>query len=114
MLDRANKLPTSNEENIKKLGIINIIAKNNGYNMKTLMKTYNKHNSKSNISQNTLNSSKKTWAKFTYFGEEIRTLTKMFKKSPIRIAYSTKNTIRKICIVRAHTQTNIAHVVFMN
>jgi hypothetical protein len=104
MLDRANKLPTSNEENIKELGIINIIAKNNGYNMKTLMKTYNKHNSKSNISQNTLNSSKKTRAKFTYFGEEIRTLTKIFKKYPIRIAYSTNNTIRKICSLSTQRQ----------
>jgi hypothetical protein len=80
MFDRANKLPMSNEENIKDFCIINAMAKNNRYNMKTLMKAYNKHKRKCNISQNTLNSGKKTWAKFTYFGEEIRTLTKIKKK----------------------------------
>jgi uncharacterized Rmd1/YagE family protein len=98
MLDRANKLHVSNEENINKLGIINT---KNGYNMKTLMKAYNEHKSKRNISQNTLNSGKGTWTKFTYFGEETRTLIKMFKKSPIKIAYSTNNTIRSNCVLRA-------------
>jgi hypothetical protein len=62
MLDRANKLPMSNEENIKELCIMKTMAKNNGYNMKTLMKAYNKHKNNSNISQNTLNNTKKTWA----------------------------------------------------
>jgi hypothetical protein len=41
----------SNEENTKDLCLINTIAKNNGYNIKTLMKAYNKHKSKSNITK---------------------------------------------------------------
>jgi hypothetical protein len=39
MLDRANKIPMSDSEHTKELGIINTIARNNGYNMKALMKT---------------------------------------------------------------------------
>jgi hypothetical protein len=38
----------------------------------------------------------------TYFGEEIRTVTKIFKKSPTSIAYMTNNTVIYNCIVRAH------------
>jgi hypothetical protein len=67
------------------------------------MKAYNKHKSKSNITKyKKKNSGKKTFLKFTYFGEEIRTLTKIFKKSPMTIAYSTNNTIRNNYIIREH------------
>jgi hypothetical protein len=77
MLHRANKLPMSNEEHAKKLCIINTVAKNNGYNMKALMKTYNKHKSKYSMSQDTQNNDKKKCAKFTYIGYEIRTPIKI-------------------------------------
>jgi hypothetical protein len=36
---------------------------------------------------------KKTLAKFTYFGEEIRTLTKIFRNSMVKIAQSITNTV---------------------
>jgi hypothetical protein len=42
MLDRANKIHMSDDENTKELGIISTIARTNGYNIKALMKTYNK------------------------------------------------------------------------
>jgi hypothetical protein len=46
------------------------------------------------------NNNKKIWAKFTYFDNDIRIVTKIFKNSPIKIAYSTNNTIKNNCIVR--------------
>jgi hypothetical protein len=112
MLDRANKLPMSNEEHTKELWIINTIAKNNGYNMKTHTKAYNKHNSKCSISQDTQNNDKKTWAKFTYFGNQIRTLNKIFKQFPIKIGYCTNNTIKKNCIIPIRKDKYDARVVY--
>jgi hypothetical protein len=50
MLDRANKLPLSKEEHAKELSIINTIASNNGYDIKTIMKTYNRYKNKCNRS----------------------------------------------------------------
>jgi hypothetical protein len=46
MLDRANKLPLSKEEHAKELSIINTVATNNGYDIKTIMKTYNRYKNK--------------------------------------------------------------------
>jgi hypothetical protein len=51
MLDRANKLPLSKEEHAKELSIINKIATNNGYDITTIMKTYNRYKNKCNRSQ---------------------------------------------------------------
>jgi len=112
MLDRANKLPMSNEEHAKELCIINTVAKNNGYNMKALMKAYNKHNSKYSMSQDTQNNDKKTCAKFTYFGYEIRTLNKIFKQFPIKIGYCTNNTIKNNCIIPIRKDKYDACVVY--
>jgi hypothetical protein len=81
MLDRGNKLTIPNEEHTTELSIINTIATNNEYDM-TLIKVYNKHKNKCNRVQDTQNNDKKMWAKFTYFGDEIRTPTKNFQKIP--------------------------------
>jgi hypothetical protein len=51
MLDRANKLPWSKEEHAKELSIINTIASNNGYDIKTIIKTYNRYKNKCNTLQ---------------------------------------------------------------
>jgi hypothetical protein len=98
MLDRGNKLTIPNEEHTRELSIINTIATNDEYDM-TLIKVYNKHKNKCNRVQDTQNNDKKMWANFTYFGDEIRTPTKHFKKSPIRICYYTNNTIKNNCII---------------
>jgi hypothetical protein len=59
MLDRANKLPLSKEEHAKELSIINTIATNNGYDIKTVMKTYNRYKNKCNRLQHSRNKGKK-------------------------------------------------------
>jgi hypothetical protein len=39
----------------------------------------------------------KIWVKFTYFDEDIRILTKIFRKSEATVAFSVNNTIKKKC-----------------
>jgi hypothetical protein len=39
----------------------------------------------------------KVWVKFTYFDQRIRILTKIFRKSKVRVAFSVNNTIKKKC-----------------
>jgi len=41
------------------------------------------------------NVQKQKWAKFTYIGKETRFITKLFKDTNIRIAFTTNNTIGK-------------------
>jgi hypothetical protein len=105
MLDRASKLPLTDIEKQKEITVIKTIAKNNGYTFHDIAKAYNRQkrvNKNKNLS--TLCSyvqpktkDEKVWAKFTYFDDRIRILTKIFKKSNIRVAFSVNNTIKKKC-----------------
>jgi hypothetical protein len=95
MLDRANTLSMSKEHN-KEICIIKTIAENNGYNMETLMKAYGKHKNRSNNTQDSRNYDRKIGTRFTYFRDEIRTLTTIFKNSPVRIGYCPNNIIKTI------------------
>jgi uncharacterized protein YifE (UPF0438 family) len=105
MLDRAFRLPLTDIEKQKEITIIQTIATNNGYKFHDIAKAYNRQkreNKNKNIS--TLRSyvqpqtkDEKVWAKFTYFDDRIRILTKIFRKSNIRVAFSVNNTIKKKC-----------------
>jgi uncharacterized protein YifE (UPF0438 family) len=87
---------------IKQHGIKNI---NNGYTFHDIAKAYNRQKSENkNKNISTLISyvqpqteDEKVWAKFTYFDDRIRILTKIFKKSNIRVAFSVNNIIKKKC-----------------
>jgi hypothetical protein len=45
------------------------------------------------VKQNTL---KTKWTKFTYVGKETKFITKLFKNTPLRITFTTQNTIGKL------------------
>jgi hypothetical protein len=45
---------------------------------------------------------KQKWATFTYFGNETRTTTKLFKNTNLRIAYKTSNTLRRYLQPKNH------------
>ena len=46
------------------------------------------------------------WAKFTYIGKETKFITKLFKNSPVKISFTTNNTIGRILSHRlTHTKT---------
>jgi hypothetical protein len=96
MLDRANKLPVPKEEHNKEICTIKTIAENNGYNMETLTKAYGKHKNRSNNTQDSQNNDREVWTRFTYVGDEIGTLTKIFKNSPVRTGYCINNTIKTV------------------
>jgi hypothetical protein len=67
--------------------------------MKTLMKAYGKHKNISNNTQDSQNNDRKLWTRFTYFGDEIRTLIKIFKNSRVRIGYCANNTNKNNSII---------------
>jgi hypothetical protein len=95
-LDRANKHPMSPVEKRKENNTIYTIASNNGYDVHTTM---NLCQPKKAVNQTKVTDKplKDKWTKFTYFGKQIRTLTKIFKNTNIKIAYTTNNTIKKRC-----------------
>ena len=61
---------------------------NNGYET-SIIKQFNKPAPKMNRYNN-----KNVWANFTYFGKETKFITKLFKQTPVRISYTTNNTIK--------------------
>lgn len=42
------------------------------------------------------------WIKFTYFGNDIKIITKMFKNSVVRAAYNVEYTIKIRCKTKIH------------
>ena len=46
------------------------------------------------------------WAKFTYIGKETRFITKIFRKSNIKVALTTKNTIGKLLTTKQEETTS--------
>jgi len=94
--DRNNTYPTTTNSKQKEQHIITQILQNNHYDHDILKKPkYKKHNGEENT--------KKRWAKFTYTGKETRYITKLFRKSNIGIAYTTRDNLRHLL---HHRQTN--------
>jgi hypothetical protein len=105
-LDRANKLPMNPVEKRKEINTIYTIASNNGYDVHTTMKLRQPKKKAVNQTKVTDNPLKDKWAKFTYIGKQIRTLTKIFKNTNIKIAYTTNNTIKKRCGITTQENKN--------
>jgi hypothetical protein len=84
-----NSYQVSHDKRVKECRIIQDILHNNGYNTSILksISSSKKHKSRSE---------KTHWSKFTYFGKETRAVTKVFKNTRIKVAYSTKNTLEKL------------------
>jgi hypothetical protein len=49
---------------------------------------------------------KAQWARFTYVGRETRAITKAFKKTTIKVTYSTNSTLRKLLTKNHNTHRN--------
>jgi hypothetical protein len=74
------------------------ITTNNGYTT-SVIGQLNKHKTK----QTTNDNSKNLWAKFTYVGKQTKFITKLFKDSPIKIAFTTNNSIQRHLSVKPST-----------
>ena len=64
------------------------ILANNKYDAPTLKKSIRE-------TRQQQNEQKQKWAKFTYVGKETRLITKLFKNTNVKIAFTTNNTIKK-------------------
>jgi hypothetical protein len=84
-----NSYQLSNKKRDKESRIIQDILHNNGYNTSVLKSISSSKKHKSGTE-------KTHWTKFTYFGKETRAVTKVFKNTRIKVAYSTKNTLEKL------------------
>jgi len=94
---QLNKFNTEQEYNI-----IRQITYNNKYDPTTLN---NINKTKLTEKQNKTDTHK--WAKFTYTGKETKFITKLFKNSPVKISYTTNNTISRILNRKpAHTKAH--------
>jgi hypothetical protein len=98
----ANNLqtyPITKEAKKMESNIIKNTLHNNKYNINLDMK----HPDQQEQNINTDPQHQKTnWATFTYRGKETRKITKFFKKTQIKVAFRTQNTIQNI--VKLHSQ----------
>jgi hypothetical protein len=89
MINRINTYPISIENKHKETQFLNTILRNNGY--PPQIHIHNKRQTTNTASNTT---QKQTWITFAYFGNETRTITKLFKNTNLHIAYKTNNTLR--------------------
>jgi hypothetical protein len=95
-----NTYNLTNSDKIQEEHIIRQILHNNGYKHTGPLDT--KKTIKPKPQQNN-----NKWAKFTYTGKETRFITKILKDSPIKIAYTTSNTLSKLLSASpAHNHTH--------
>jgi hypothetical protein len=86
-------VPITREEKEKEIKQIKLIATNNRYIMKVARNSYKKEDS-SEPTRNITSEGDKKWAKFTYFREDIRILTRIFNNTRLKVACGVGNTIR--------------------
>jgi hypothetical protein len=94
-IHRIHKLPMQNANKVKELNTIANIAESNGYNRKQITRLDN--TIRINRQQkDTESKEQKKWVTFTYTGNYIRTITKLFKHKKVQIAFKTRNTISNL------------------
>jgi uncharacterized protein (UPF0335 family) len=89
MINRMNTYRLNDDTKNQELKIIEQIARSNGFDT-SLVQYINKPKQKRDNKDNKI-----LWAKFTYIGKGTRTITKLFRDTPIRIAYKVNNTISR-------------------
>ena len=80
---------------LKESKIIQKILTNNGYSTSNARNLSLKKKQEQNVE-------KVQWAKFTCVGRGTRTITKIFKNTNVKVAFSTSNTIEKLLVTRHH------------
>jgi len=57
----------------------------------------------------------KRWVKFTYVGRETRYITKLFRNTSFKVAYTTNNNLGKLLEMQKPTnQTNLTRMEYIN
>jgi hypothetical protein len=91
----ANRIHTYNLDHMQKqkeIDTVKQIIHNNKYSTSLLNRVRNSKKHKQILEED-----KQThkWVKFTYFGKETRYITKLFKNTPLKVAYTTNNNLGK-------------------
>jgi len=90
MLNRMNSYQSNKSSKEQEYNTIKEIMYNNKYDPSTLNINRTKHTEKQEKNDT------HKWAKFTYIGKETKFITKLFKNSPVKISFTTNNTIGRI------------------
>jgi hypothetical protein len=69
------------------------VLQNNGYNATAVINTVSKQR---NRRKNPDNEQNTKWAKFTYVGKETLMITKLFKKTHVKVAFTTNNNLGRL------------------
>ena len=97
MLNRLNTYQLNDENKRTELNTIKQIIESNGYNNSTIQQLDRP------TTKPLPTNSNNTWAKFTYIRKQTKFITKLFKETPVRIAYTTDNSISKHLTKKPHT-----------
>jgi hypothetical protein len=92
---RLITLPLNENSKRKELNTIINIALNNGYKENGILTLYNRLKHKQNKREINTEENKK-WVTFTYTGNHIRKITKLFKGTNLKVAFKTTKTIAKL------------------
>jgi len=100
MLNRMNSYQLNKSSKEQEYNTIKQIMYNNKCEPSTLNINITKHTEKQEKNDT------QKWAKFMHIGKETKFITKLFKNSPVKISFTTNNTIGRILSHRpTHTKT---------
>ena len=105
----CNRMHTYNLNAIdtqKEKDTIQQILMNNKYDPNLIQDNENKKKEENKINIQKQDTEGTKWAKFTHIGKETRFITKIFKKSNIKIALTTNNTIEKLLTIKQDKTTS--------
>ena len=89
-LNRINTYDLGHAEKQKETEILKQIVYNNKFHTSILSRIRNSKTKPDSENQ------RKRWTKFTYVGKETRRMTKLFKNTNVRIAFTTNNSLGKL------------------
>jgi hypothetical protein len=92
----VNRIDTYNLDQAKRqkeMNTIKQIVENNKYETSILNKIRNKRGKQEK-------DNRKKWAKFTYTGKETRFITKLFKNTDVKVAYTTNNSLGRLLAIK--------------
>ena len=94
--DRINTYELSEDKKQTEIDTVKYMLRTNSYDVSLLDKMTKEQGMKKYIHQQSPEHPKPKWAKFTYVGNVTRTITKLFRHSQVKTAFTTKNNLIKI------------------
>ena len=95
-VNRINTYGLSNNSKQAEIDTIKHILHNNLYEVSILDKMIRKEEKRNTNQQQTPEHPKQKWARFTYVGSETRLITKLFRYTQVKVAYTTNNNLNKL------------------